>query len=125
MKKNTFYAIAFLGMLTGCTLIEGYGSNSAEITAQEQNSIKTMHEENVQAYTDSEITEELKKLNPSATSDEIEDLIFANGSEEADYIIILDHDSLRVKDPETGNVIFTGSWDDKTALNEAIFKDNL
>ena len=39
MKKNTFYALLFLGILTGCAVIEGTGSNSAEIDQAQQQSV--------------------------------------------------------------------------------------
>ena len=39
MKKNTFYALLFLGMLTGCAIVEGSGSNSAEIDQAQQESV--------------------------------------------------------------------------------------
>ena len=100
MKKNTFYALLFLGILTGCAVIEGSGSNSAEID-------QAQHESVLKAYQSSETTQ-------TATKDK-----------NPDYIIILDQDSLRVRKADTKEIIFVGSWEEKTQLNEAIFRDNL
>ena len=95
MKKNTFYSLFFVAMLTGCAVIESspiYGSEA----------IRT-----AELGTSSETTQ-------TATKDK-----------NPDYIIILDQDSLRVRKADTKEIIFVGSWEEKTQLNEAIFRDNL
>lgn len=74
MKKNTFYAIAFCMTLATYAGIEGTGDNSAELSAKEQTSVKTLYEENERPHTDSEIIEEFKKYNPNATQEEIDEI---------------------------------------------------
>jgi len=120
MKKNTFYALLFLGILTGCAVIEGTGSNSAEIEQAQAESIETMYKESGKTHTDSEIFDELAKVNPNATPEEIEGL---NRLPVA-YQIILNDDKIMVVDPETNKIILTEDYDTRSELAEAILKDN-
>ena len=100
MKKAILTALIISLMLIGCAIAEGSGSNSAEIDQAQQESV-------LKAYQSSETTQ-------TATKDK-----------NPDYIIILDQDSLRVRKADTKEIIFVGSWEEKTQLNEAIFRDNL
>ena len=116
MKKAILTALIISLMLIGCAIVEGSGSNSAEIEQAQQQSIQTIYT----SATDSEIFDELAKVNPNATPEEIEDL---NRLPVA-YQIILNDDEIMVIDPETNKIILTEDYDTGSKLAEAILKDN-
>ena len=93
--KKQTFAILFCALLTGCAFIESSPIYGSEAIRE------------AELGTSSETTQ-------TATKDK-----------NPDYIIILDQDSLRVRKADTKEIIFVGSWEEKTQLNEAIFRDNL
>lgn len=118
MKKQTFYTLAiFASLLTACSIVEGYGSNSAAIEQAQAESVNTIYT----AHTDSEIFDELTKVNPNATPDEIEGLMHRKTA----YEIILIDFKIYVIDPKTKEIILTEDYDNNSALAKAILKDNL
>lgn len=118
MKKQTFYTLAiFASILTGCAIVEGSGSNSAEIEQAQQQSVNTIYT----SATDSEIFDDLSKVNPNATPDEIEGLM----NRKTAYEIILIDFKIYVIDPKTREIILTEDYDTGSELAEAILKDNL
>lgn len=95
MKTKHIFIIATVLSVVGCTYFESSPTYSSEAIRR------------AELGTSSETTQTAKKdKNP-------------------DYIIILDQDSLRVRKADTKEIIFVGSWEEKTQLNEAIFRDNL
>ena len=92
MKKQTFYSVLFLGLLTGCAVIESSPTYSSEaIRAAELGT--------------------LSETQQPKTAD-------------IDYYVSIDQDSLIITDPATGATVYAQSFDYKTALSEAIIKDN-
>ena len=94
MRKNTFYSILFVAMLTGCAVIEASPTYSSE------------------AIRRAELGAE-----PQFTTDYEDD-------PETAYIITLNSDSIKVIDPDTGKIILTEKYDSESTLTEAILKDN-
>ena len=94
MKKNTFYSILFVAMLTGCAVIESSDTYSSEAIR----------------------TAELG-VEPQLTTDYEDD-------PETAYIITLNNDSISVIDPDTHKVILSEKYDSKSTLAQAILKDN-
>ena len=117
MTKQIFYILTiFVCLLTGCAVIEGTGSNSAEIEQAQAESVQIIYT----SATDSEIFYELAKVNPNATPEEIEGLM----NRKTAYDIILIDFTIYVIDPETNKIILAKKYDSKSALAEAILKDN-
>ena len=92
MKKNTFYSLLFVAILTGCAVIEASDTYSSE-------AIRNAELQGTQSETSQE-------------------------EPEPAYIITLNLDSISVIDPDTNEVILSENYDSKSALAEAILKDN-
>lgn len=94
MKKNTFYSILFVAMLTGCAVIESSPIYSSEAIRRAELGVE----------------QEL-------TTDYEDD-------PETAYIITLNSDSISVIDPDTHKVILSEKYDSKSTLAQAILTDN-
>lgn len=94
MKKQTFYSIFFVAMLTGCAVIESSDTYSTEAIRNAELGVEQ------QLTTDYE------------------------DDPETAYIITLNNDSISVIDPDTHKVILAEKYDSKSTLAQAILTDN-
>ena len=122
MKKNTFYAILFCAMLGSCAVIEVIGGNSQDIAEAEAESVMSVYRESetTELATDAEIYDHLRKVNPEATTEEIEALTFSQTA----YNVILIDKKILVVDPETDKIILSEDYDSSSQLAKAILNDN-
>ena len=119
MKKNTFYAIAFIFTLSACAVVESTGDNSQILAEKQQSSVLSTYQEN-KPKTDEEISQYLQAINPEATPEEIESLTFGGMA----YEIVINEDQILVVDPETQKIILSESLDSNSEMSKAILKDN-
>ena len=119
MKKNTFYALAFIFTLSACAIVESTGGNSQEIAEAQQSSVLSTYQEN-KPKTDEEISQYLQAINPEATPEEIESLTFGGMA----YEIVINEDQILVVDPETQKIIHSENMDSESKISKAILKDN-
>lgn len=98
MKKQTFYALIFLGLLTGCAVIESSDTYSSEAIRRAE--LGTLGETSHELTTD-----------------------YSDDPETA-YIITLNNDSIFVIDPDANKIILSEKYDSKSTLATAILKDN-
>ena len=119
MKKQTFYALAFIFTLTGCAIVESAGDNSQILAEKQQSSVLSTYQEN-KPKTDEEISQYLQAINPGATPDEIESLTFGDMA----YGIVINEGQILVVDPETQKIIHSESLYSESEISKAILKDN-
>ncbi len=121
MKKNTFYAILFCAMLGSCAFVEGMVGNSQDIAEAEAESVLSVYRESetTEPGTDAEIYDHLRKVNPEATTEEIEALTFSQTA----YSVVLADEKILIVD-ENNKIIHSEKYDSETNLAKAIFKDN-